>query len=451
MTDEPKTPLSAGEPPESQGAPDASPPSGADEGPSAGGTAGAADGTPPAPSGGGKSPRRRSLVDVVIPRRWLWGVLAGLVVIIVVSVVAFGVATRTSTCGTCHLLAPEVASYKTSPHAKAGVGCLSCHTKPGAFRYFIENLQGVANLITYISGNYRKPLSTTVSTESCVQCHPASQIDKNVVVNGIIVNHIGLRQAGFQCVTCHDGVAHGTTGAFGSRPTVNVMSVCVTCHNGVNQPETCSICHVNGVPPGSVHIAMNTHLTATNCQSCHSTSFCSKCHNGVQMPHPAVWSSTHGVYALQHGQTVCVKCHQAEDPTFCSSCHGLAMPHPATWLATGHEKAGAATPSLCVKCHGTNSCLRCHGLPMPHPSNWLAQHGQVALTNAGLCSKCHSSSFCSDCHGVVLPHPASFIANHPAEVMSNGAICVKCHGNAGSGPTGCYGGSCHHDGVTSAP
>jgi predicted CXXCH cytochrome family protein len=412
-------------------------------------TEGAADTPAAASAAGGGKRRRHSLIDVVIPRAWLWGLIAAVIAILAVVAISFAVVNRVGTCSACHLIQPEVASYKTTAHYKAGVGCQSCHTKPGVFRYFVRNLQGVTNVIGYISGHYQKPLTTYVGAENCVQCHPKSQIEKDVIVGNIRVNHKGLREAGFQCVTCHDDVAHGSTGPFGARPKVDKMSICVTCHNGVNQPRTCSICHLNGVPAGAQKVAMTVHIGVKNCQGCHSANFCGKCHHGVAMPHPQRWNGiAHGKFTLQHGAATCATCHQAKNKTFCIGCHKLPMPHPATWLSSGHPSVGLSKPQLCQKCHGANSCLRCHGLTMPHPGGWLSQHGSVALRGSGVCTKCHSQSFCINCHGLVLPHPSSFRASHPALVIRSGGLCVKCHGNAGSGPKGCFGGNCHQGGVT---
>jgi hypothetical protein len=389
----------------------------------------------------------RVLLDVHIPGGWFLGVLAGLVLILVIVIAVFSSLNRIATCDVCHVIKPEVVAYKHSAHYKAGVGCQKCHTKPGVFNYFIRNLQGVTNLIAYVSNSYQRPITSYVGDASCLQCHPNSQIEKDIVVGNIRVNHKGLREAGYQCLTCHANISHPGTRLAVSRTTQNKMSICARCHDGVKLPDTCSTCHINGVPANSPKIAMSLKLTASQCRECHQKKdFCTKCHQGLEMPHPAGWTKSHGQTVLDRGKGICASCHTDKDPKFCISCHGLPMPHPAGWRAR-HASVGLKTPGKCVKCHGVNSCLKCHGLQMPHPAGWLASHPSTALSSPGLCNKCHSSSFCFACHGVALPHSQSFRSNHSAAVYSNGGVCVKCHHNNGSGPNGCYGGQCHQGSI----
>ncbi len=397
--------------------------------------------------GRGAGRRRRHLFDVDIPRAWLVGLVAAVVVMLALVTVAFAIVSDPRTCGTCHVIKQEVDSFKPTAHARAGVGCQDCHTKPGVFNYFVRNLQSLTHIYEYMSGKYEKPLITFVGTSNCVRCHPKSEIEKDVIVGNIRVNHKGLREAGVQCVTCHADVAHGNVTPVGSRPLESVMSICGQCHNGVNQPRRCSICHLNGVPPGSVTVAMHVKIKPAQCAECHNPTFCSTCHNDLQMPHPKGWLSAHGPITVNRGNAICAKCHQNKDPQFCSRCHGLQMPHPPSWPQT-HSTKARTDPALCVKCHGKNSCFRCHGLQIPHPGDWLTQHPATYNADPGLCSRCHTSSFCVDCHGVSLPHSASFIHNHFNYVYTNGAVCVKCHGNGGTGPNGCFGGDCHGKGST---
>jgi nitrate/TMAO reductase-like tetraheme cytochrome c subunit len=392
----------------------------------------------------------RVLLDVRIPGGWLLGVLAGLVLLLVIAVAVFSSLNKIATCDVCHVIKPEVVAYRQSAHYKAGVGCQRCHTKPGVFNYFIRNLQGVTNLILYVSNTYQRPITSYVGDESCLQCHPNSQIEQDIVVGNIRINHKGLRQAGYQCLTCHANISHPGTRLAVARTSQNKMSICARCHDGVHLPDTCGTCHINGVPANSPKIAMSLKLTASQCRQCHQQKdFCTKCHHGLEMPHPAGWTKAHGPIVLDRGKGICASCHTDKDPKFCIDCHGLKMPHPAAWRI-GHSAIGLKDPKLCVKCHGQDSCLRCHGLQMPHPAGWLGSHPSTALSSPGLCSKCHSSSFCFGCHGVSLPHSSSFIAGHPNDVYANGGVCVKCHHNNGAGPNGCYGGQCHSGSIKPA-
>jgi len=385
---------------------------------------------------------RPHLTEIDIPRAWLAGMLVALATLLVLATIGFAVINDNRTCGWCHVIRPEVDSFNRSEHHKEGVSCQDCHTKPGVFNYFIHNLAGLTHIIEYISGNYDKPITTFVGTENCVRCHPKEQIERDIVVDNIRVNHTGLREGGYQCVTCHAAVAHGDAIPIGARPKGSIMSVCWQCHNGVEQSQRCSICHLNGVPPGTAQVKMPLHMSSGNCAECHSKRFCAKCHNGLVMPHPNAWPETHGQTVVARGASICAGCHTRKDPNFCISCHGVVMPHPADWPSQ-HGAVASRDAQVCVKCHGKDSCLRCHGLQMPHPSGWQDQHGGVALSSPGLCTKCHASSFCQSCHGVALPHSAAFINDHPAQAASWGAVCSKCHGNSDGGATSCYNGECH--------
>ncbi len=411
----------------------------------------APEGSPPTPDIGTRpEPRRgrrgtsRVLLEVTVPRGWLIGVAAALVGMLVIAVVTFAALNRIETCGQCHVIEQEVKTYKQTAHYDAGVVCQDCHTKPGVFNYFVRNLQGMTHLVNYASDTYQKPVTTFVGANNCVRCHPNEEIERDIVVGQIRVNHTGLREEGYQCLTCHANISHpGTQLEVARMPQDTVMSVCARCHDGKRLPADCDVCHVGALPSGYEKVAMTVQVKPSQCRGCHrGKAFCTRCHNGLEMPHPESWQSAHGPVVLERGRSVCVSCHLKDDKKFCIDCHGLPMPHPDGWVAQ-HDNAAAKDERVCVKCHGKNSCLACHGLPMPHPPGFATSHPSTYRSAPGTCTKCHSSGFCTGCHGVSLPHSGAFIANHSSYVFSNGAVCVKCHGNAGSGPRGCYGGECH--------
>ncbi len=396
----------------------------------------------------GKRGRRSTvLLDVHIPGRWIWGVVAALVVVFVAAVIGFSAVNRVESCDTCHIIKPEVSTYKQTAHYAAGVTCQQCHTKPGVFNYFIRNTQGVSNLILYVADTYQRPITTFVGADNCVQCHPKSQIEKDLVVGNIRINHVGLREDGYQCLTCHANISHPGTRMAVARSGQDKMSICARCHDGRQLPDDCDICHIGAVPASAPKVKMPVRVSPAQCTECHkSRTFCSDCHEGLQMPHPARWMKSHGGVVLQRSKDICVSCHTKDDPKFCIDCHGVPMPHPAGFRSS-HGGFALKNQKKCVKCHGRDSCIRCHGLQMPHPSGWMGQHSRVALGSPGLCRRCHSDSYCIGCHGVALPHSSGFIADHPNHTYNQGSVCMKCHGNGGTGPQGCFGGGCHRGGI----
>ncbi len=394
-----------------------------------------------------RRPKSRVLLEGKVPWPWLLGVLAALAVIFVVAVVGFSAVNSINTCTLCHVIDPEVKTYKQSAHYRAGVGCQKCHTKPGVFNYLIRNLQGVTNAILYVSNTYERPITTMVGTNNCVQCHPKSELERDQVFNNIRINHTGLREAGYQCVTCHANISHPGTQLAVARVSQNKMPICARCHDGKQLPDTCSTCHVGGAPPEEINVPITGRVTVEECAGCHKGQVvCEKCHNGLAMPHPPGWLKQHGPIVDERGKTICVECHLKKDPKFCVDCHGVEVPHPAGWNKQ-HAVVGQKDPKVCVKCHGKDPCSSCHGgLQMPHPAGWLSQHSGAYFNDPSVCGKCHSSQFCVSCHGVELPHSSGFIADHPNHVYNSGSVCMKCHGNGGTGPQGCWGGQCHSQG-----
>ncbi len=391
-----------------------------------------------------KPPRSRVLLEVRIPRLWLGGLAAALVLVFVGAVVGFASVNRIETCEACHVIAPEVATYKETAHYASGVGCQECHTKPGVFAYFVRNLQGLSNALAHATDTYERPITAYVGANNCMKCHSNEELGQDHVVGNIRVNHKGLREAGYQCLTCHANVSHPGTQMEVARLSQNVMSVCSRCHDGVTLPEDCDVCHLGAVPGDHDPVTMAVQMNAKDCQGCHEDeTTCRRCHNGLDMPHPSAWEKKeHGTVVLDRNESICARCHTKDDPDYCIDCHGLDMPHPNSFRKA-HGDEAEKDSELCTKCHGKNGCTTCHGIAMPHPSGFLAGHTSAANTSPGVCSRCHSAAYCNDCHGVALPHSSSFIAGHATAVYSGGGLCVKCHGNGGSGIMGCYGGECH--------
>jgi nitrate/TMAO reductase-like tetraheme cytochrome c subunit len=429
-----------------------------------------------------KPPKSRVLLEVHIPRLWIGGLVAALALVLIGAVAGFSAVNRIETCGACHVIRAEVDTYKETAHHTAGVGCQQCHTKPGVFYYFVRNLQGLSNVFAHATDNYERPLTAYVGADTCTKCHSNDELEQDLVAGNMRINHSGLREAGYQCLTCHANISHPGTQIEVARLSQNVMAVCARCHDGETLPDDCDVCHLGAVPGDHEAVAMELNVSAKECRGCHEDEVtCRRCHNGLQMPHPSGWESRrHADVVLERKESVCVKCHTRDDASFCIDCHGLDMPHPSRFRGD-HGEIGRADRKVCEKCHGTKSCITCHGIAMPHPGGFLSSHGGTALKSSAVCSRCHSGSYCSDCHGIAMPHPSgflgshagtarsspavcsnchaassctachgvslphssSFIAGHAQTVFSSGAVCVKCHGNRGSGPAGCYGGECH--------
>jgi DmsE family decaheme c-type cytochrome len=152
------------------------------------------------------------------------------------------------TCLGCHAgIHPD---FQRSPHAKAGLSCLSCH-------------------------NVHKPkvqenLLVATQPQLCFQCHT------DVKPNFDMPFHHPVNEGVVKCTDCHD--VHGTFGPNNLRATADQNMICTKCHNDVRGPfvyehaavraEGCMGCHS---PHGSPNPRMlNMPSINTLCNQCHS-------------------------------------------------------------------------------------------------------------------------------------------------------------------------------------
>jgi DmsE family decaheme c-type cytochrome len=175
-------------------------------------------------------------------------------------------------CLGCH--AGTHPNFARSPHAKANVGCLSCHS-------------------VHAPGVQEKLLKAAQPT-LCFQCHtdtkPAFDMPFHHKVNEGVVN----------CSDCHD--VHGTFGNNNIRSTADQNAICTKCHTETRGPfvfehaavkaEGCVGCHT---PHGSQNPRLlNMPNIATLCNQCHS---------------PVAAGTVHGLDAGSSTATPCISCH----------------------------------------------------------------------------------------------------------------------------------------------
>ncbi|MBM3785332.1 MAG: hypothetical protein FJW30_13280 [Acidobacteria bacterium] len=78
-------------------------------------------------------------------------------------------------CGTaCHVMNPEFHAAGRGAHA--GVKCVDCHVAPGAQGFIAAKTNGLHQLVSFLSGNYSRPIPTPVHNlptvaEMCGKCH----------------------------------------------------------------------------------------------------------------------------------------------------------------------------------------------------------------------------------------------------------------------------------------
>jgi DmsE family decaheme c-type cytochrome len=175
-------------------------------------------------------------------------------------------------CLTCHAGAHP--NFDRSPHAKANVGCISCHS-------------------VHQSKEEEKLLKAP-QPALCFQCHadtkPAFSMPFHHKVNeGLIV-----------CSDCHD--VHGTFLANNLKSTADQNMICTKCHSETRGPfvfehvavkaEGCLGCHT---PHGSQNARL-LNMPAIN-------PLCNQCHSGVAN------NTIHGMGAGSSETIVCTNCH----------------------------------------------------------------------------------------------------------------------------------------------
>jgi DmsE family decaheme c-type cytochrome len=177
-----------------------------------------------------------------------------------------------ATCLKCH--AGTHPNFERSPHAKAGVGCTSCHS--------VHQSEEKAHLLR------------TSQPKLCFQCH------NDVKPQFDMPFHHKVNEGLVKCNDCHD--AHGTFSKSNLKSTADMNAVCTKCHTETRGPfvfehaavktEGCMGCHT---PHGSQNARLlNMASINTLCNQCHS---------------PVAAGSVHGIDAGSSTVTPCTSCH----------------------------------------------------------------------------------------------------------------------------------------------
>ena len=145
--------------------------------------------------------------------------LIAVIVFAVLVVGAYGgmhYTSRPQFCASCHQIAPQVASYENSPHAKVGVECLDCHAKPGTLGYIERKLSSYKEIYEQITNNVPEKIEWTPRLDSCIDCHSGKNSKfpnaKNITVqnvpNAAPINHKPMLDGNVNCLGCHQNLGH---------------------------------------------------------------------------------------------------------------------------------------------------------------------------------------------------------------------------------------------------
>ena len=175
-------------------------------------------------------------------------------------------------CLSCH--AGTHPNFDRSPHAKAGVSCISCHS--------VHASEDKAQLLK------------ASQPKLCFQCHT------DVKPSFSMPFHHKVNEGLIQCSDCHD--VHGTFGNNNLKSTADQNRICTKCHSETRGPfvyehaavkaEGCMACHT---PHGSQNTRLlNMPNINTLCNQCHS---------------PVAAGTVHGMNAGSSELTPCTSCH----------------------------------------------------------------------------------------------------------------------------------------------
>ena len=178
-----------------------------------------------------------------------------------------------ATCEKCH--AATHPNFDRSPHAKADVGCTSCHS-------------------VHAPGKGTEKLLKASQPTLCFQCHSDQKPQFNMPF------HHKVNEGLVKCSDCHD--PHGTFGDKNLKATADQNVICTKCHSEVRGPfvyehapvkaETCMGCHT---PHGSQNARL---LNMPNVNV-----LCNQCHSQVAA------DTVHGVAAGSSDSIPCTTCH----------------------------------------------------------------------------------------------------------------------------------------------
>ncbi len=338
--------------------------------------------------------------------------------VVLLSTYAAKLAEHPRFCSTCHNMTEYYDSWEHSSHKD--VVCITCHYDPGIEAVVKGKINGMVQLVKYVSHSYSGKPHAEISDASCMRagCHVGMQDDSTELLFKDVAmfnheQHLSGRVPGHKlhCTSCH----------FQSVPGEHISvtsATCITCHfyNRGSEPVgagTCLTCH--RLPEEAVEFAgapfSHKDFLADNdkarCVSCHSAvtkgtgtvswSRCLNCHaeRYELMPPQTVFHGTH----VSKRRIECLQCHDPiEHGTMsmseqmlasanCSACHGESSytlqekvyagvaadglePEPDVMYAAGVSCAGChlhegvavhAKGELGQKAAATRGCIDCHG------------------------------------------------------------------------------------------
>jgi predicted CXXCH cytochrome family protein len=252
---------------------------------------------------------------------------------------------------------------------------------------------------------------TTVSNETCLECHSDSTLNM-VLEDGDVVwlyiepdmFHGSVHgELGYACVQCHTNLGdypHPTFTAENRRDlNLQLYTACQQCHPGEYE-RTLDSAHEQARTQGIEEAAI-----CTDCHGAHNTRRLTDVDSGTLLPDTRAWvpktcslchsaiyekylTSVHGGSLLDEGNTdvpTCIDCHGV---------HDIEDPRTATFRLK--------SPNLCAGCHSDETLMAEYGLSTDVLETYVADfHGTtVTLFEKQSPDAETNKPVCFDCHGV---------------------------------------------------
>lgn len=361
---------------------------------------------------------------------------------------ALPLASNSEFCGrVCHSQVPEYKAWQNSSHSR--ITCYACHINPSVIHLFEEKLTaGPIGIIDEVGDSFEKPINAKseysqehLPSERCLRCH-SPEVRTFTATRGLNVTskmHLKHLDAGLQCATCHNRIAH--LGAENYEP-LKSWSPGFKYKNFMTMREGCWRCHTEDVKFRDEETLkiVGDKKPPTNCSVCHNPKWNLKPatgeynHNDVAGVPWRNGKERHGKVA-QKDFGACLGCHEKKPgggtatvlPNCTTTCHkGITMPHNIPKWAASYS--GDTTTPLWLRQHPWEG----DGVGVVQTSDFRASDPQF------VCSMCHNkdkatANFCNKCHHQEFDKfngqpNAAWKLQHPSVVKEVGSSsCQRCH------------------------
>ena len=330
----------------------------------------------------------------------LMGIVVVAIAFVILSLYTLKVTGHPKFCISCHNMGDYYGSWQHSAHED--VACIGCHYEPGVTNTLLGKVEGLVQVVKYVSHSYGAKPHAMISNEACMRggCHAEMDHSQEMLLFRDTVRfrhdtHLAENPRGqeLNCVSCHGQTVQGE-------------------HISVSE-TTCLTCHFYGRGEDAV--------AAGECSSCH------------RLPAQAVSfmgeSFDHQAFLKDKTSVRCGHCHSqvtqgngAISPTRCRSCHMKGQLRQMDDQAQMHLVHVSEGHFDCLQCHDEIK----HGI-RPHQQQLLA---------AGNCGACHEGERHSLQEKVYAGAAVADVEAMPDVMYAAGVACDGCHVTAEKGQGG---------------